>query len=46
MGTLQFLVLAVIALGLFIYFFPYKNLKIVHKKLDTIIELLKKKDNK
>jgi hypothetical protein len=29
-----------------IYFVPYKNIKIVHKKLDTIIELLNKKDNK
>ena len=45
MSTLQIWVLAIIALGLFIYFVPYKNIKIVHKKLDTIIELLNKKDN-
>ena len=45
MSILQFLILTIIALGLFIYFVPYKNLKVVHKKLDEIIELLKKKDN-
>jgi hypothetical protein len=46
MSTLQIWILAIIGLGLFIYFVPYKNIKIVHKKLDTIIELLNKKDNK
>ena len=46
MNTVQAWILAIIGLGLFIYFVPYKNIKIVHKKLDTIIELLNKKDNK
>ena len=45
MNTTQVWILAIIGLGLFIYFVPYKNIKIVHKKLDTIIELLNKKDN-
>ena len=44
MNTITIWILALIALGLFIYFFPYKNIKIVQKKLDTIIELLNKKD--
>ena len=46
MNTAQVWILAIIGLGLFIYFVPYKNIKVVHKKLDTIIELLNKKDNK
>ena len=46
MSTTQVWILAIIGLGLFIYFVPYKNIKIVHKKLDTIIELLNKRDNK
>jgi len=46
MNTLQIWILVIIGLGLFIYFVPYKNIKIVHKKLDTIIELLNKKDDK
>ena len=41
MNTVQVWILAIIGLGLFIYFVPYKNIKIVQKKLDTIIELLK-----
>ena len=45
MNTVQVWILAIIGLGLFIYFVPYKNIKIVNKKLDTTIELLNKKDN-
>jgi hypothetical protein len=44
MDQLQNWILALIGLGLFVYFVPYKNIKIVHKKLDTIIELLNKKN--
>ena len=44
MDQLQNWILALISLGLFVYFVPYKNIKIVHKKLDTIIELLNKKN--
>ena len=42
--------LAIIAFGLFVYFVPYRNIKIIQKlqreglqKLDTIIDLLSKK---
>ena len=44
MNQLQNWILALIGVGLFVYFVPYKNIKIVHKKLDTIIELLNKKN--
>ena len=44
MDQLQNWILALTGLGLFVYFVPYKNIKIVHKKLDTIIELLNKKN--
>ena len=45
MNTVLIWVLALIVLGLFIYFVPYKNIKIIQKKLDTIIEMLNKKNN-
>ena len=52
MNTILIWVLALIVLGLFIYFVPYRNIKIMQKlqreslqKLDTLIELLKKKNN-
>ena len=45
MDTILIWTLALIVFGLFIYFVPYKNIKIVQKKLDTIIELLNKKNN-
>ena len=45
MNTITIWILAIIGLGLFIYFVPYKNIKIIQKKLDTIIELLNKKNN-
>ena len=45
MDTILIWILALVGLGLFVYFVPYKNIKIVHKKLDTIIDLLNKKDN-
>ena len=44
MDQLQNWILALIGLGLFVYFVPYKNIKIVHKKLDTVIELLNRKN--
>ena len=37
--------LALIVLGIFIYFVPYRNIKIVQNKLDKVIELLEKKNN-
>ncbi len=45
MNTILIWVLALIVLGLFIYFLPYRNIKIIQKKLDTIIEMLNKKNN-
>ena len=45
MNTILIWVLALIVLGLFIYFVPYKNIKLVQKKLDTIIEMLNKKND-
>jgi len=45
MNTILIWILSLIVLGLFIYFVPYKNIKLVQKKLDTIIELLNKKNN-
>jgi hypothetical protein len=44
MNTIVIWILALIGLGLFVYFVPYRNIKIVQQKLDTIIELLNKKD--
>ena len=45
MNTILIWVLALIVLGLFIYFVTYRNIKLVQKKLDTIIEMLNKKNN-
>jgi len=42
MNTIVIWISVVIAFGLFIYFVPYKNIKLIQKKLDTIIELLNK----
>jgi len=45
MNTILIWVLVLIALGLFFYFVPYRNIKIIQKKIDTIIEMLNKKNN-
>jgi len=45
MNTILIWTIALLVLGLFIYFVPYRNIKIIQKKLDTIIELLNKKNN-
>ena len=52
MNTILIWTLALILLGLFIYFVPYRNIKIIQKlqreglqKLDKIIELLNKKSD-
>ena len=37
--------LGLIVLVIFIYFVPYRNIKIVQNKLDKVIELLEKKNN-
>ena len=36
-------ILGLIAFGVFVYFVPYKNIKIVQNKLDKIINMLEKK---
>jgi len=50
MNTILIWILVIIASGLFVYFVPYRNIKIIQKlqreglqKLDTIIDLLSKK---
>ena len=43
MNDTVFWLLILIGSGLFVYFLPYRNIKIVQKKLDKIIELLEKK---
>ena len=45
MNTILIWMLTIVALGLFVYFVPYRNIKLVKKKLDTVIELLNKKNN-
>ena len=51
MNTILFWTLVLIGSGLFVYFLPYRNIKNIQKlqreglqKLDSIIELLSKKD--
>ena len=51
MNTITIWILALVGFGLFVYFLPYRNIKNIQKlqreglkKLDTIIELLSKKD--
>jgi hypothetical protein len=43
MDTLTIWIFALIGFGLFVYFVPYRNIKIIQNKLDKIIELLDKK---
>ena len=45
MNTILIWILAIVVFGLFVYFVPYRNIMLVQKKLDTIIELLNKKNN-
>ena len=51
MNTILFWTLVIVGTGLLVYFLPYRNIKNVQKlqreglqKLDTILELLSKKD--
>jgi len=51
MNTILFWLLTLMGFGIFVYFVPYRNIKIIQKlqkeglqKLDTIIELLNKKN--
>ena len=42
METIHIWILGSIIFGLFVYFVPYRNMKIIQKKLDIIIDLLNK----
>ena len=42
MDDLIFWLLILIGFGLFVYFVPYKNIKIIQNQLAKIIELLEK----
>ena len=51
MNPILFWILVLVGTGLFVYFLPYRNIKNIQKlqreglqKLDTVIELLKKRD--
>ena len=44
MNAILIWALALLAIGLFIYLVPYRNIKIVQKKLDKIIDLLNEKN--
>ena len=43
MITATIWVIALVGFGLFVYFVPYRNIKIIQNKLDKIIELISKK---
>ena len=43
MNNLILWLLVLIGFGLFVYFVPYKNIKIIQNQLAKIIELLEKK---
>ena len=43
MNTTVIWLLALEGFGLFVYFVPYRNIKIVQNKLDKIIEIISKK---
>ena len=43
MDTIIIWIVALIGFGLFVYFVPYRNIKIIQNKLDKIIELIDKK---
>ena len=43
MNAVTIWILALIGFGLFVYFIPYKNIKIIQNQLDKIIEIISKK---
>ena len=45
MNDIVFWLLILIGSGLFVYFLPYRNIKIIQNQLAKIIELLEKKIN-
>ena len=43
MNTTVIWLLALAGFGTFVYFVPYRNIKIIQNKLDKIIEIISKK---
>jgi len=43
MNTYVIWLLALAGFGIFVYFVPYRNIKIVQNKMDKIIEIISKK---
>jgi len=43
MNTTTIWILTLVGIGLFVYFVPYRNIKIIQNKLDKIIEIISKK---
>ena len=43
MNTSVIWLLALAGFGIFVYFVPYRNIKIVQNKLDKIIDIISKK---
>lgn len=42
MSTVTIWILALVGFGLFVYFIPYRNIKIIQNQLDKIIEIISK----
>ena len=43
MNTVTIWMVALVGFGLFVYFIPYRNIKIIQNQLDKIIEIISKK---
>jgi len=43
MNTVTIWTVALVGFGLFVYFLPYRNIKIIQNQLDKIIEIISKK---
>ena len=43
MNAVTIWIVALVGFGLFVYFIPYKNIKIIQNQLDKIIEIISKK---
>ena len=43
MNAVTIWILALVGFGLFVYFIPYKNIKIIQNQLDKIIEIISKR---
>ena len=43
MNAVTIWILALVGFGLFVYFIPYRNIKIIQNQSDKIIEIISKK---